>query len=99
MSSAMNHRWRKLLNTPTPELHTYGDGSKAAWCDYECTWAKCHGRQVVAQIGYDYITGRAGRITDAQKVVCQEHLDRWLKKHPTAREAKPAGYEWHQNNF
>jgi len=60
---------------------------------------KCRGKQIVAQIGYDYITGRAGRISDAQKIVCQEHLDKWLKKNPTAKEAVPAEYKWYRNNF
>ena len=48
---------------------------------------------MVAQIAYDYITGRQGRISDAQKVVCKEHLEKWLKTNPSAKELEPIEYE------
>jgi hypothetical protein len=95
----MNQRFRKLTDVPAPKLHVWGDGTEANWYDHDCGWMKCNGKQIVAQIAYDYVTGRAGRISYAQKTVCQEHLAKWLKKNPGAKESSPADYKWCRNNF
>jgi hypothetical protein len=73
---------------------TYGDGRPApGFYDHECTWNKCSQKQIVAQVAYNYVTGRGGRVTDARKRVCQAHLDQFLKTNPTATESEPVAYE------
>jgi len=87
MSTATNQRY-KFVIMPSPALHIWGDGTLSNFYDYACTWKGCVGQQVIAKIAYDYITGRKGRWSYAEKYVCQKHLDQWLKKNPNAKEIK-----------
>lgn len=92
MSSSKNFRWQKIA-APPPEKKELTFGTKTRVYYYpECTWRGCEGKQIVAQITYDYVTGRAGRVSDARKYVCETHLEIWRKKHPEARELPATEY-------
>jgi len=87
MSSATNYRYQKV-NKPAPSHFKLFDGTISKSYMDACTWKGCEGQQIVAVIAYDYITGKKGRWSYAEKFVCQKHLDQWLKKHPEAQEIK-----------
>jgi len=83
MNTARNYRYQ-LVFKPPPTLHIWGDGTKAKWYDNQCAWTGCEGKQIIAEIIYDYITGSKGRWSTNRKFVCKDHLEQWLKKHPKA---------------
>jgi len=39
------------------------------------------GKPVEFVVMYDYVTGRAGRVTDSQRGKCREHAEQFAKKH------------------
>jgi hypothetical protein len=46
---------------------------------YECSSPRCHGRPAFYST-YDYITGRAGRVSYARKDLCVEHARKFATK-------------------
>jgi hypothetical protein len=49
-----------------------------------CSSAKCKNPDVRYITSYTYITGRRGRTTEAEKLVCLEHAQRFGEKHGLA---------------
>lgn len=89
--AGFNHRWCRILDNPAPEpfeseWRKKPDGTPAIYYHHECSARGCHGKQIVACIMNDYVTGRAGRVSDRRQYVCQAHLDAWLKRHPEAKQ-------------
>lgn len=58
---------------------------------YECSSPRCHSRPLFHST-YDYITGRAGRVSYARKDLCVEHARKFAAKNglPFDEQAVPA---------
>ena len=97
--AGFNHRWYRILDNPAPESFVSDwrknpDGTPATSYNHECSARGCHGKQIVACIMNDYVTGRGGRVSDRRQKVCQACLDKWLKNHPGAKQ----GEDWRWDN-
>ena len=95
MMGAFNHRWRAIPDAPAPVKEQLSVGT---YWKHVCGRPKCH-EQIVAQVAYDYITGRSGRVSDAQKYVCAAHLAKFLANTPHARKRQAVAYEHSRRVF
>ena len=64
-----NRQWRGAIG----ELCRHGANRKTnpGGCGKPADWV----------VIYDYVTGRAGRVTDSQRGKCREHAEQFAKKH------------------
>ena len=92
--AGFNHRWHRIIGNPAPEgpfessWQKKPDGTPAIYFNHDCSGRGCHGKQIVAEIIYNYVTGRGGRVSDRRQRVCQDCLDKWLKNHPDAKQSE-----------
>jgi len=45
-----------------------------------CSSPKCQ-NEAVYICKYDYITGRAGRVSTSRRFLCRTHAEKWVQKH------------------
>jgi len=57
---------------PMPEYYLNGNYST------KCSYAKCP-EKARYRLTYQYVTGRAGRTTTAEKNICEKHAEKYLK--------------------
>ncbi len=100
MGTSFNHKYRELIDAPGPASTLWQCGeAQAIYWDNLCRSGKnCHSK-MEAQISSDYVTGRAGRVSNAYKCICREHLDKFLKKNPSAVECEAIDYKDHMRPF
>ncbi len=72
MQKSWNHRARKLH----PDDVDFHD----RWGHLCAAGRRCPG-QVTHLITYDYVTGRAGRVSDSSRLACEPHATRFVTKH------------------
>ena len=104
--SAAAKSWGHAIRRLTPDEIAENEGRHAAtvarWPDLsERSWhLDCHvsyrcGRRATHLIQYSYVTGRGGRVSYAQKQVCEEHARKFAEKYkPTHDAADERVNEW-----
>lgn len=74
---------RKMTERYGPRFYTCQNGRKPNRCE----------REALYWCGYKYVTGRAGRVSSAEKHRCEEHARKFADKHglemPTASAPRP----------
>lgn len=86
MSRAWGHKIRKLTIDEVADIEERGRRHReqfpdSSWDERKCRAApKCRERAAYL-IEYSYVTGRAGRTSYAQKMVCEHHGNRFMAKH------------------
>lgn len=69
-STSWNHDVKRL---PEAEIQQW-------WRWRETCSSKCLGKKEY-QISYDYITGRAGRVSTSTRYVCEKHAQQFAKRY------------------
>ena len=90
----MGQSWGHTVRLLTEDERAYVERSRERWGPrfYSCSTRNCE-EHVTHKVGYRYVTGRAGRVSSAEKLACETHAQRFADKHDLTMPTEPSARE------